>query len=411
MGKSNRRKSINNKPPRSYAPAAVFTGSLDHDEMVAGQEAARNVFGQPDMGDPNKMAEIEQASWEDTSSNDSLVNMECECRVCKGMVFWYDIDPSIDKTSNHMRTVKGRSFWDRRVFGKRPWLVLSDVDPVNHMVLVAPFTTGRQVGASPASVECMLAGKSTSLVLSCSTAVNSMELCEYMTWMTPIAMEKVTRTWLFYLGVEDDTINTYQSKTEAMRRIEEILEQAIDAKIDDVKMERFTDQDVDDVLVRAMATLQSRCTEAISKSLREAKMGSPVVQSGATDTVDVISDSIKRFYDKFPEQDPNRKKQAASVTDSQPTTVTPIQGSFVKKKSQYVYRSKATPSQFIDGVLDKGLDSKGHPRKCVKWTPELASMFLNDLAARSHQEIERIWGFDEKRIQTARNHIRHFYNM
>lgn len=410
MGKSSRRKNINNKSPRSYSPAAVFTGSLNPDEMMAGQEAARNVFGVPDMGDPDKTAEIEQASWEDTTSNDSLVNMECECRVCKGMVFWYDIDPSIDKSSNHMRTVKGRSFWDKRVFGKRPWLVLSDVDPVNHMVLIAPFSTGRTIAASPASVECMLAGKSTSLVLSCSTAVNSMELCEYMTWMTPVAMEKVTRAWLTYLGVENDTITTYQSKTEAMRRIEEILEQAIDTKIEDVKMERFTDQDVDDVLVRAMATLQSRCTEAITKSLREAKMGSPVVQGGVTDTVDVISDSIKRFYDKFPDQDPNREKQVAA-TGSQSTTVAPIQGSFVKKKKPSVYRSKATPSQFIDGVLDKGLDCKGHPRKCVKWTPELASTFLNDLASRSHQEIERIWGFDEKRIQTARNHIRHFYNM
>ena len=48
--------------------------------------------------------------------------------VRRGMVFWYNIDPSVDKHNVPKIQKYGESYTDRILYGHRPWLVVSSDD-------------------------------------------------------------------------------------------------------------------------------------------------------------------------------------------------------------------------------------------------------------------------------------------
>ena len=49
-------------------------------------------------------------------------------RVKRGMVFWYNIDESVNKKSNPTIEVNGKTYTDHIQYGKRMYLVVSNDD-------------------------------------------------------------------------------------------------------------------------------------------------------------------------------------------------------------------------------------------------------------------------------------------
>ncbi len=114
------------------------------------------------------------------------------------MVFWFNIDDSIDKMSDPKVVVKNREFNDCRQYGNRNWLVVSnDGGNDGSICNIVPITSSDSKSYIPTHVVFTCKGKQLTVLCEQMMTVNCVQLQEYDYTVSDELMEKwLTKVYL-----------------------------------------------------------------------------------------------------------------------------------------------------------------------------------------------------------------------
>lgn len=173
-----------------------------------------------------------QTNFNHSGTHKGVYHME-KCsnsqRIKKGMVFWYNIDSSVNKEGIHY----SNGVQDSALYGRRPWIVVSS-DSFNSggSCSIVPTSTGKH-GTSdrfPSRIDLTLCGRDTCILVNQIRYVNCDELTEYMTFMNKNVMNEIDKKLSKYLGIQSQIVIGSESATDAFNRVVGMLDSIITSK-------------------------------------------------------------------------------------------------------------------------------------------------------------------------------------
>lgn len=239
-------------------------------------------------------------------------------RVKRGMVFWYDVDPTSEKNSEHMITVDGTKYHDYIMYGNRPWVVVSceENNVRNQMVTVVPMSTGKAFTSryNYAHVDIFFAGKDTCVMCEQLRTINAIELKDYISTLDDSVMDKIEDAIMFQTGIKNKIKFGDENTKSALEKIEHIIEGIIRTKINEVVTERTPQKDIEDAVVRLSDSIESMFQDKV-KGFEDNR--TQVYEKSASIKVETEAEAnkeseIDKFYKRYPEE----KKESHRLTIS-----------------------------------------------------------------------------------------------
>lgn len=169
------------------------------------------------------------------ASREANVNFS---RLRKGMVFWYNPDPEINKNNVPDKIVDGRTIKDWTMYGERPYVVVSanSVCRLGRIVQICPIGTKSKDNDFPYDVVYNSFSGTGQSVIRCEQirTVNSAELTEYECMLDDDIMDMVDAKLRELIGL-DDVVNEVEVPVISMDASE--VEDLIDRKIASITVE------------------------------------------------------------------------------------------------------------------------------------------------------------------------------
>ena len=126
-------------------------------------------------------------------------------RVRRGMVFWFDFDPDVDKYSVPPINVGGRTYPDRLMYGERPYLVVSSnkMNECGQIAQIVPIHSYPKNKSNPLWVYTEINCKEAAIRCDQIRSVNLIELQDYRMMLPDSVMEEVDKTLMKVLGFDN----------------------------------------------------------------------------------------------------------------------------------------------------------------------------------------------------------------
>ena len=262
-------------------------------------------------------------------------------RVKRGMVFWFDIDGSVNKYSQPKVTVDGKQYSDNRQYGYRDWLVVSnDTNNLESPTCnIVPLTSSDSKSNIPTHVKFNCKGNVLTVLCEQMMTVNSIQLQKYDFTVDDEIMEKVEDALRIQYCIRDKKKYT-SGVEESLSKIEEIIENIIKSKVEQLKPKQADTVEIEDAVLRIGESLEALFgkTEStvgdsgISSETAKKETAMPVTEKSPEEIVkSVAKDSspvkkpvdktnrsqVDKFYSKYPNLNPNKdKKETGSDSDS-----------------------------------------------------------------------------------------------
>lgn len=180
-------------------------------------------------------------------------------RALRGMVFWYDIDPSVDKFKVPTKWVNGRNYQSKLEYGRRPWVVVSsdDFNRSSNLVSIVPLTSlddtsSEYIMSSKSHVQYTCGSKGSAVLCEQIRTIDSIELGDYIYTLSPEIMNDIDDALSHHLGMGRKVVYTDIGLDSSLKDIEKVVESIILEKFNSVRKE-VTEQDLDGA-TRRLAT-------------------------------------------------------------------------------------------------------------------------------------------------------------
>ena len=313
-------------------------------------------------------------------------------RVKRGMVFWFDIDESVNKHSQPKVTVDGKQYSDNRQYGYRDWLVVSN-DTNNSespTCNIVPLTSSDSKSNIPTHVKFNCKGNVLTILCEQMMTINSIQLQKYDFTVDDEIMEKVEDALRVQYSIRDKKRYTSGAE-ESLSKIEEIIENIIRSKVEQLKPKQADTVEIEDAVLRIGESLEAlfgkeetsstpvsdvgkeeMAASEIKDEPRKVEKEERAAESEGTalnkdtctpkkpvTTVKRNQSQVDKFYSKYPNLNPNKDKKEAVTPD-------------VKK----------TPG-----------DSSSKKKRKV-WTEESMREFLKDVDVMPPTEVAAKWEMD-----------------
>lgn len=173
-------------------------------------------------------------------------------RLRRGMVFWYDPNPEIDKSNVPTKLIGTREIQDNIIYGRRPWVLVSSDDACmkSKIVQVCPIHNNPKQ-SFPNDV--LFYFKSGDSAIKCEQirTVNADELQEYDCILDEDIMERVDICLKRLLGLKDKEVVVEKIVTSAsMKQIEELIMGIVNTQVEEAKRQVADNVDVEDAVLR-----------------------------------------------------------------------------------------------------------------------------------------------------------------
>lgn len=227
-------------------------------------------------------------------------------RVKKGMVFWCDMDPTIDKLNvPYLNNEKGVSVKDRVLYGRRPWMVVSNNgnNQIDTLCTVVPFSQSCDPSL-PYHIPIKVFSESSTICVEQIRTVNCQMLVNYFCTVSDEVLEKVESVIAKYFGLPVQNLWQGIGIKDALDRVEALIGGIIDRE----KSKRaFSEEDIEFLVKGVLEKLNKE--ENADFGLDNVQVGSLTKQASVTEQVqsnkaidiDLNNDRVKSFYSKYPE--------------------------------------------------------------------------------------------------------------
>lgn len=323
------------------------------------KEDVSNKSSNIQVADTTNNQDNEFKDYDRVANERTYGDKEVSQRVKRGMVFWYNIDSSINKYDEHSFDVDGRKYHDFVMYGKRPWLVVSNnvLNKMNQLVTVVPLSTGQSGKYTENHVELCIAGKDTAVMCEQLRSVNARELVDYYTTLDDSVMEQVDDAIKYQLSIKteyklEDNVN--------VKDIEVLIETIIKSKTDKLLKEE-SDKQVKEILVKLCDSLDKYYQESVFKS----------------------QTSMKK------EESQEDKLVAVNEQKTESKTQPSATEKFFKRYPQLKNRTAVGASDRDDEII--------HHKKNEKWDKESATSFLKDISSSPVEDVMKKWGISSRK--------------
>lgn len=180
-------------------------------------------------------------------------------RIKRGMVFWYNIDASVNKFDvPELKISEKRTAKDHMEYGDRPWLLVS-VDERNlqgKTCTIVPLCTNSSVDVDKFHVPIRYKGKDALILCEHLRTVNCIELIKYDCTLEDSTMKLVENALRDYLGIRNDVLDGLVSD-DIMSKLEDVINEIVRKKVEEEKAKISKVVNVDDAVLRISEGLES----------------------------------------------------------------------------------------------------------------------------------------------------------
>lgn len=333
------------------------------------------------------------------SESRQVTEMGVSQRIRRGMVFWYDIRPDVDKTSVH-RVCNGK-YVDYVQYGRRPWVVVSsdEMNRKNTLVSICPMSSGKAGSASynSAHVDLLFMGRKTSVLCEQVRSVTAAELVEYMSTLSNSIMDKIDDAIMYHLGLIMKPKFTGTSVSDAMSKIESIINSMVADKLAQLPPVQASQKDIDDMVQRISNSFEN----AYSNKIRTVEPIIPNNESTADNTNNSDDKSVKsqvdKFYSKYPELKP-QVESAETKKNIEKSEEVPVEVKKEKKDNKPIKR--VLPSaplkkekEEVKSNIVLPSPSSNDKRLYIQWDVDTMKRFIEDCNSHDIKEVTERWGF------------------
>lgn len=177
-------------------------------------------------------------------------------KVKRGMVFYYNIDPSVDKKNVPPINVLGRQRYDNREYGWRPFVVISsdEVCQLNRTVCITPMrsTSDKDIQQLENRVYFNYGSELAEVLCEHIYTVNTSELTRYDSFLNECVMSEIDKKIAMNLSIPYERV--FRDRA-SLKDIENIILAIVQKRVDEVRKEQVTAAkasgvDIDDAVLR-----------------------------------------------------------------------------------------------------------------------------------------------------------------
>ena len=215
-------------------------------------------------------------------------------RIKRGMVFWYNIDPSVNKFDvPELRLSDTKTAKDFIEYGERPWLLVS-VDENNILgktCTVIPLRTNvSQSDKVSCHIPIKFQGKDALIMCDQIRTINCIELVKYICTLEDSTMRLLEDALRDYLGIQENPFNGLAS-SEVISRLEGVIGEIVKKKVEEERAKIINEMDVDNAVLRISEGLENLFDISTKKVKKEEKV-EEVEEPFKDDIVPEIPESI-----------------------------------------------------------------------------------------------------------------------
>lgn len=274
-------------------------------------------------------------------------------RLKRGMVFTYNIDPSVDKYEiPKIKLNNGKEIQDHLQYGYRTYLVVSnDTNNASSPTCnIVPMTTKIEKADIPTHVNITYRGNELTILCEHIYTVNTMELFKYEYTLAPEVMDRVDEAIAVQLNLSNKVCNS--NVTLALDKIESIISGIVAQRVEELtKPIKANEVDIEDAVLR------------IGEGL-----------------VNLLSE-------------PTSAKESKEVTVTSNEVTEPPKTSQVVKTKEEPKKPKGRESQVDKFYRKYENNERKEDKKRRQWTPEIIEQFLKDVDELSPTEMVSKYNF------------------
>lgn len=335
-------------------------------------------------------------------------------KVIRGMVFRYDINPSIRKDSEPMVWVGGNQLRDHRQYGERDWLVVSnDLGNLTSPTCIVVPITSKKYDKSyiPTHVPFYFDGIPLTVLCEHTMTVNTCELREFRYVLQDSIMDKVSEALRVQFQIPENKNSL--GITGTLKSIEEMIDSIVQEKVKKYRVNTAKQVDIEDAALRIGEAIESLLkSDVVEDSVDNAPCGvaedeTPNVgftyhdySSDVVDTDNVRDDSEDE--EKVVTSSNNKGKQMhMSQTDKfyrkypsmRPVSVTP------SKESSDAENIASSNDENNAGHTERKTKKTANrktksDRTNRKWDVDTIKSFMSDVDKLPPTEAASKWGYD-----------------
>lgn len=277
----------------------------------------------------------------------------------------------------------------------------------NTLVSICPMSSGKAGSASynSAHVDLLFMGRKTSVLCEQVRSVTAAELVEYMSTLSDSIMDKIDDAIMYHLGLTMKPKFTGVSVSDAMSKIENIINLMIADKFAQLPPVQASQKDIDDMVQRISNSFEN----AYSNKIRTIEPIIPNNGSTADNTDNSEDKSVKsqvdKFYSKYPELKPQVESAEAKKTIDKSEEV-PKEVKVEKKVEKKEEKKENKPVKRVlpSAPLKKEKEevksnivlptpSSSDKRLYVQWDVDTMKRFIEDCSSHDIKEVTERWGF------------------
>lgn len=363
----------------------------------------------------------------DTNRERGNIEMFVSQRVKRGMVFWYNIHPSVDKNSSPTIEVEGKKYLDSLEYGNRPWLVVSgeEINRKSRICTIVPLSSSQSNynDNSPNKVHIYFCGRDTTILCEQMRTVNSIELREYASTLSDEVMDLVDKGIMYAMGIKSEITLDSITMSDALSKIDSVVNSVIQVRLKKEleNLNKGRQEAIDDMILRISDGFESLYQSAIDgvrddMQKRDFKKKSsdsveleieqvPTEQESLSKSQEDLLQSISKdkpftsystrvakFYERYPE----------AVLEAGEGKDTGKEENAVERNSE-APRAIPRKTHMFDNVFftDSYKTINPPPKKGAKrqWTDELLAQFAYDFKYLPYSDIMARWDIgDEKKV-------------
>ena len=224
-----------------------------------------------------------------------MCNYDDVIRIKKGMVFWCDLDPAIDKMNvPYLSNEKGVVVKDRVLYGRRPWLVVSDNcnNKADALCTVVPFSQSCDPSL-PYHIPVKVFSESSTICVEQVRTVNCQMLVSYFCTVSDEVLGKVESVIIKYFGLPVQNLWQGIGIKNALDRVEALIGGIVDKEKD---KRAFSEEDVEYLVKGVLKKLETDNVSNVSieNSVQEEE------KKEKHPEIDLSNERVKSFYSKYP---------------------------------------------------------------------------------------------------------------
>lgn len=340
-------------------------------------------------------------------------------KIKRGMVFWFNLDESVNKYNFPKVEVRGKSFKDYKQYGSRNWLVISNDIGNNESPTcnIVPITTSETKSNMPTHVSFNCRGNIHTILCEQIMTVNQVELVDYDYTVSDDVMKKVEDALRVQMSIRDKKPEYLDGVEASMDKIESIIENIIREKVNEIASKRAGRVDIEDAVLRLGEGLESLFSKVTSDKKEPTKEVNNVVEEKIDETVKdvdgIIKDidksaskeesTLKEYSEKAynngrrPYKKRGNKTNSAKPKNTLKNNNNKYKGQSAVEKFYSRYGSVQKPKAEVEEKTEVKIEEpvKETKEKVKKkrrsWDEESMRSFLNDVETMQPEDVAKKW--------------------